>query len=120
MPMHIYFNLFQNDDSRVIWDDGRVVDLDKVDDRIEWRKVSRRSDPSWGDKREDDDDEGQKDERLRFLNFVVDWSNHGRLEYIDHTRPTPVTHMHSDKYLPFDSHRPLYHKNSVSRTLLII
>ena len=39
--MHIYFNLFQNDDSRVIWDDGRVVDLDKVDDRIEWRKVSR-------------------------------------------------------------------------------
>ena len=22
-------------------DDGRVVDLDKVDDRIEWRKVSR-------------------------------------------------------------------------------
>lgn len=26
-------------------DDGRVVDLDKVDDRIEWREVSRRPDP---------------------------------------------------------------------------
>ena len=26
-------------------DDGRVVDLDKVDDKIEWRKLSRRPDP---------------------------------------------------------------------------
>ena len=26
-------------------DDGRVVDLEKVDDRIEWRKVSRRLNP---------------------------------------------------------------------------
>jgi hypothetical protein len=27
-------------------DDGRVVDLDKVNDRIEWSKVSRVDDPT--------------------------------------------------------------------------
>ena len=40
-------------------DDGRVVDLDKVDDRIEWREVSRQPKPPWGDKRDDDDDDDE-------------------------------------------------------------
>ena len=35
--------------------DGREVDLDKGNDRVEWSKVSRRPDPPWGDKRDDDD-----------------------------------------------------------------
>jgi hypothetical protein len=29
-------------------DDGRVVDLDKVNDRVEWSRVSRRPDPLEG------------------------------------------------------------------------
>jgi hypothetical protein len=37
--------------------DGREVDLDKGNDRVEWSKVSRRPDPPWGDKRDDDDDD---------------------------------------------------------------
>jgi hypothetical protein len=38
-------------------DDGRVVDLDKVNDRVERSKVSRRPDLPSGDKRDDDDDD---------------------------------------------------------------
>ena len=45
-----------------VQDDGRMVDLDKVDDRIEWRKVSRRPNPPSGDKREDDDDDDDDDD----------------------------------------------------------
>ena len=46
-----------------VQDDGRMVDLDKVDDRIEWRKVSRRPESPWRDKREDDgDDDDDEDD----------------------------------------------------------
>ena len=38
-------------------DDGRVLDLSRVGDRRQWRAVSRRPDPPWGDKRDDDDDD---------------------------------------------------------------
>ena len=37
-------------------DYGRVVDLDKVNDRVEWSNVLRRPSPLEGDKRDDGDD----------------------------------------------------------------
>ena len=50
---------------------------------------------------------------LSFLDLNVYRSHRGNLETSVYRKPT-----HTDKYLAFDSHHPICHKKSVTRTLL--
>ena len=57
--------------------------------------------------------ERENDRRLFFLDLNVYRSHRGNLETSVYRKPT-----HTDKYLAFDSHHPIWHKKSVTRTLL--
>ena len=55
----------------------------------------------------------ENDRRLSFLDLNVYRTHRGNLETSVYRKPT-----HTDKYLAFDSHHPICHKKSVTRTLL--
>ena len=57
--------------------------------------------------------ERENDRRLSFLDLNVYRAHRGNLETSVYRKPT-----HTDKYLAFDSHHPICHKKSVTRTLL--
>ena len=58
--------------------------------------------------------EREKDRRLSFLDLNVYRTDHGNLETGVYRKPT-----HTDKYLAFDSHHPICHKKSVTKTLFM-
>ena len=57
--------------------------------------------------------ERENDRRLSFLDLNVYRTHRGNLETSVYRKPT-----HTNKYLAFDSHHPICHKKSVTRTLL--
>ena len=58
--------------------------------------------------------EREKDRRLSFLDLNVYRTDHGNLDTGVYRKPT-----HTDKYLAFDSHHPICHKKSVTKTLFM-
>ena len=58
--------------------------------------------------------EREQDRRLSFLDLNVYRTDHGNLETGVYRKPT-----HTDKYLAFDSHHPICHKKSVTKTLFM-
>ena len=57
--------------------------------------------------------EREKDRHLPFLDLNVSRREEGNLETSVYRKPT-----HTDKYLAFDSHQPIFHKKSAAKTLL--
>ena len=57
--------------------------------------------------------EREKDRHLPFLDLNMSWGEQGNLETSVYRKPT-----HTDKYLAFDSHQPIFHKKSAAKTLL--
>ena len=57
--------------------------------------------------------EREKDRNLSFLDLDVSIGVQGNLETSVYRKPT-----HTDKYLTFDSHQPIFHKKSAAKTLL--
>ena len=58
--------------------------------------------------------ERERDRRLSFLDLSVYRTDHGNLETGVYRKPT-----HTDKYLAFDSHHPICHKMSGTKTLFM-
>ena len=58
--------------------------------------------------------ERKKDTRLSFLDLNVYITDHGNLETGAYRKPT-----YTDKYLALDSHHPICHKMSVTKTLFM-
>ena len=60
--------------------------------------------------------ERKTNECVPFLDLHVKRIDHGKLEIGVFRKPT---HMHTDKYLPYDSHHPIRHNASISRSLFL-
>ena len=54
--------------------------------------------------------EREKDRHLPFLDLIVSRGEQGNLETSVYCKPT-----HTDKYLAFDSHQPIFHKKVCSQ-----
>ena len=57
----------------------------------------------------------EKDRQLSFLDLNIYRSDHGNLETGVYRKPT-----HTDKYLASDTHHPICHKKSVTKTLFCV